>query len=329
MNPTDVHDKGSLQRFGRDAGQRHPRIAYRGISTTERLQIVLVGFQMLVLAIFTVVAITKALSGEDLLAEPFSWDWFNPFTGLTLSAFVAGVIGPIFAFWGWDTRLTVNEESKDATTMPGRAAIVTRAEQPDALGESTDSSGRTRPRTPAPSRQLAAAGIPTATHAIGDAAVRHVLDALDGIAATPSGPHRVEHIETLPGALIGRFVRQGVVASMQPTHCTHYTRADHTDNWSTCLGAAAPTAHGAAATCTTPGCRWCSAPTGRWPPSTRAACWPTPSCAAPRASPTCHRCSRTRGWTRAPRCRATPPPPRSPRARPVAPGGSRRAPART
>ena len=35
-------------------------IAYRGISTTERLQIVLVGFQMLVLAIFTVVAITKA-----------------------------------------------------------------------------------------------------------------------------------------------------------------------------------------------------------------------------------------------------------------------------
>ena len=24
---------------------------------------------------------------------------------------------------------------------------------------------------------------------------------------------------------------------MQPTHCTHYTRADHTDNWSTRLGA--------------------------------------------------------------------------------------------
>ena len=36
-----------------------------------------------------------------------------------------GVIGSIFAFWGWDTCLTVNEESKDATKMPGRAAIVT------------------------------------------------------------------------------------------------------------------------------------------------------------------------------------------------------------
>lgn len=100
-------------------------IAYRGISTTERLQIVLVGFQMLVLAIFTVVAIVKALSGGDELAVAFSWDWFNPFTGLTLTAFTAGVIGSIFAFWGWDTCLTVNEESKDATKMPGRAAIVT------------------------------------------------------------------------------------------------------------------------------------------------------------------------------------------------------------
>jgi amino acid transporter len=54
-------------------------IAYRGISTTERLQIVLVGFQMLVLAIFTVVAITKALSGEDLLASR------SPGTGSTRS----------------------------------------------------------------------------------------------------------------------------------------------------------------------------------------------------------------------------------------------------
>ncbi len=38
---------------------------------------------------------------------------------------MAGVIGSIFAFWGWDTCLTVNEESKDADRTPGRAAIVT------------------------------------------------------------------------------------------------------------------------------------------------------------------------------------------------------------
>lgn len=100
-------------------------VAYRGITTTERLQIVLVAFQMIVLALFTIWAISGAVSGADPFGISFSWDWFNPFTGLTLSAFVAGIIGSIFAFWGWDTCLTVNEESKDADRMPGRAALVT------------------------------------------------------------------------------------------------------------------------------------------------------------------------------------------------------------
>jgi predicted amidohydrolase YtcJ len=48
--------------------------------------------------------------------------------------------------------------------------------------------------------------------------------------------HRIEHLETVPDELIGRFSRSGLIASMQPTHCTHYSRADHSDNWSTRLG---------------------------------------------------------------------------------------------
>ena len=51
-------------------------------------------------------------------------DWFNPFTGLALSAFVIGVTGSIFAFWGWDTCLTLGEESKDPTKVPGRAGLL-------------------------------------------------------------------------------------------------------------------------------------------------------------------------------------------------------------
>ena len=51
-------------------------------------------------------------------------DWFNPFTGLVLSAFVIGVTGSIFAFWGWDTCLTLGEESKDPTKVPGRAGLL-------------------------------------------------------------------------------------------------------------------------------------------------------------------------------------------------------------
>jgi predicted amidohydrolase YtcJ len=63
-------------------------------------------------------------------------------------------------------------------------------------------------------------------HAIGDGGVRMVLDAYLR-ASTSNGPrptgsepprHRVEHIETIAAADIGRFGRQGVVASMQPFH---------------------------------------------------------------------------------------------------------------
>ncbi|WP_282792495.1 amidohydrolase [Streptomyces sp. CC224B] len=82
------------------------------------------------------------------------------------------------------------------------------------------------------------AGVPTATHAIGDAAVRHALDAVEKAQADDWRPvrHRIEHIETVPDDTVRRFAELGVVASMQPTHCCDFTRADHTDNWSRRLG---------------------------------------------------------------------------------------------
>ncbi|MFJ5294368.1 amidohydrolase [Streptomyces sp. NPDC088348] len=82
------------------------------------------------------------------------------------------------------------------------------------------------------------AGVPTATHAIGDAAVRHVLDAVEKAQAGGGRGvrHRVEHIETVPDDTLRRFAELGVIASMQPTHCCDFTRADHTDNWSRRLG---------------------------------------------------------------------------------------------
>lgn len=84
-------------------------------------------------------------------------------------------------------------------------------------------------------RQLHTAGVQTATHAIGDAAVRHVLDTVESLGAGGQR-HRIEHIETVPDDQIPRFAQLGVVASMQPPH-TAFTRADHTDEWSKRLGA--------------------------------------------------------------------------------------------
>ncbi|MBT2535833.1 amidohydrolase [Arthrobacter sp. ISL-69] len=113
--------------------------------------------------------------------------------------------------------------------------------EPDAYGESVAPFWPRPEEYAAAVRYFAGRGIPTATHAIGDAGVAAVLDAFESLhrAVRPVAPeavHRIEHLETVPDALIERFSRAGLVASMQPTHCTHYSRADQTDNWSTRLG---------------------------------------------------------------------------------------------
>ncbi|MFE3555974.1 amidohydrolase [Streptomyces sp. NPDC059193] len=84
-------------------------------------------------------------------------------------------------------------------------------------------------------RVLDAAGVRTATHAIGDAAVRHVLDTVAALGGQARMRHRIEHIETVPDDQLKRFAELGVIASMQPPHAG-YTRADHTDEWSRRLG---------------------------------------------------------------------------------------------
>ncbi|WP_010072245.1 amidohydrolase [Streptomyces filamentosus] len=111
-------------------------------------------------------------------------------------------------------------------------------ERPDCHGESTHAFWPDPEVYTRVIGELHRAGVPTATHAIGDAAVRHALDSV-AKARTAEGPavrHRIEHIETVPDDTVARFAELGVVASMQPTHCCDFTRADHTDNWSRRLG---------------------------------------------------------------------------------------------
>lgn len=111
-------------------------------------------------------------------------------------------------------------------------------ERPDCHGESTHAFWPDPAAYTHVIGELHRAGVPTATHAIGDAAVRHALDAVEKARAAGERAvrHRIEHIETVPDDALARFVELGVIASMQPTHCCDFTRADHTDNWSRRLG---------------------------------------------------------------------------------------------
>ena len=49
--------------------------------------------------------------------------WLNPFKISSFSAFASGIILMVFIYWGWDTAVAVNEETKDKTRTPGLAAI--------------------------------------------------------------------------------------------------------------------------------------------------------------------------------------------------------------
>lgn len=69
--------------------------------------------------------------------------------------------------------------------------------------------------------RAAAAGLAVAIHAIGDRAVRVALDAIGPTRMTsPALRQRLEHIQMVREEDLGRFGALGVIASMQPIHCT-------------------------------------------------------------------------------------------------------------
>ncbi|MGY0486906.1 amidohydrolase [Streptomyces sp. WG-D5] len=119
----------------------------------------------------------------------------------------------------------------DGTVEGGTAWL----EHPDCHGQGTDAFWPDPAAYSDAVRHLHAAGVRTATHAIGDAAVRHALDTVEALGASGRGAHRIEHIESVPDDTLPRFAALGVTASMQPPH-TAYTKGDHSDEWSKRLG---------------------------------------------------------------------------------------------
>jgi len=64
-------------------------------------------------------------------------------------------------------------------------------------------------------------GLPCAVHAIGDRAVSNVLDAFEAAGVPRGGArHRIEHLQLVRRKDLARIKKLGVIASMQPSHCT-------------------------------------------------------------------------------------------------------------
>ena len=98
-------------------------ICYRGIELSAEIQTILLGIEIFTLALFTVVALIKVYSSHPAGALHVSASWFNPFD-LSWGALIDGVLLGIFIYWGWDSGVAVNEESRDRHRGPGKAAVV-------------------------------------------------------------------------------------------------------------------------------------------------------------------------------------------------------------
>jgi amino acid transporter len=98
-------------------------ICYRGIELSARIQQILLSAEILILAVFSVVALVKVYGSSPTGSITPALSWFNPFA-LSFGALVDGILLGVFIYWGWDSGVAVNEESEDPNEGPGRAAVL-------------------------------------------------------------------------------------------------------------------------------------------------------------------------------------------------------------
>lgn len=100
-------------------------ICYRGIEISAKLQYALLGIEMVILIAFGIIALVRVYSGDGIDGSTLpDWSWFNPFTLPFDTAIAPAILLALFIYWGWDTAVAINEETKDPAKTPGRAAVI-------------------------------------------------------------------------------------------------------------------------------------------------------------------------------------------------------------
>jgi amino acid transporter len=100
-------------------------ICYVGIEVSANFQKILLGIELTMLTVLSVWALIKVGNGTAPIGHlSLAWSWFNPLAIKSPGAFINGVLLMLFIYWGWDTAVSVNEETKDPHVVPGRAAVI-------------------------------------------------------------------------------------------------------------------------------------------------------------------------------------------------------------
>ncbi len=99
-------------------------ICYVGIEISANFQKSLLGIELVMLLVLSIVALVKVGNGSAPAGHLVpGWSWFNPFRG-SFPSFVDGLTLMLFIYWGWDTSVSVNEETANKHVFPGRAAVI-------------------------------------------------------------------------------------------------------------------------------------------------------------------------------------------------------------
>jgi amino acid transporter len=116
-------------------------ICYRGIELSAKIQAILLGIEVAILGLFSIVAFVKVFGGSvpashalvtseegtkalhHYAASKPALNWLNPFS-MNFSDLTVALLVGFFIYWGWDSGVAVNEESEDPANGPGKAAVV-------------------------------------------------------------------------------------------------------------------------------------------------------------------------------------------------------------
>ena len=107
-------------------------ICYRGIELSAAIQRWLLSLEVVMLAVLAIFALVKVYSGHGVDGTSIhpAWSWFNPANikgdngHFSFNLFSQGILLMLFIYWGWDSAVSVNEETRERNRTPGRAAVI-------------------------------------------------------------------------------------------------------------------------------------------------------------------------------------------------------------
>jgi amino acid transporter len=99
-------------------------IAYVGIRATSRVQAVLIVIEYSAVTFLAILGLIGIFGGGSH-SEHFRWSWFSWHTLGGISGFVNASLIAVFMYSGWDTAVSLNEETEDSSHKAGQAVVRT------------------------------------------------------------------------------------------------------------------------------------------------------------------------------------------------------------